>query len=94
MYISLPFPKFIWVAEISLYDAYQEKKIFCEIVLDATASRYEALNSLIMIRVGDIVAYRLPNEEFSELNKRLRYRVQNFDIESLLYENNLEMGGK
>lgn len=89
-YSEMLMPKFIWMCEIATYKRYKNRKIFGEIVLDATASRYDHINSTILIRIGDIVGYREPDEDFSMLIKRLQYRMAGFDIEFNLYENNLK----
>lgn len=92
-YNTLPYPKFIWVLEISLYDQYLKKEVFGEVILDATAARYTGFNSIILIRIGHYVGYRLPNEPFEELSKRLFTINPDFGDTYKLYENNLILGG-
>ncbi len=89
-YSDILMPKFIWICEIATYEKYQQKKVFGEIILDATAARYDHINSTILIRIGDIVAYRSPDEKFSVINERLKYRMAGLDTEFSLYENNLK----
>lgn len=80
-YSEMLMPKFIWVCEVAIYTNYRQRKMFGEIVLDATASRYEHINSTILIRIGDIVGYRRPDESIFTLIERLGYRTKRFDIE-------------
>ena len=89
-YSEILMPKFIWVCEIATYENYQSRKILGEIVLDATAARYDHINSTLLIRIGDIVGYRCPDESFTVLVERLNYRTAGIDIEFKLYENNLK----
>lgn len=89
-YSEMLMPKFIWMCEISTYENYRKRKIIGEVVLDATAARYDHINSTILIRIGDIVGYRCPEEDFSMLSKRLQCRIAGFDKELNLYENNLK----
>lgn len=89
-YSEILMPKFIWMCEIATRENYRERKILGEIILDATAARYDHINSTILIRIGDIVGYRHPDENFSVINKGLMYRMAGFDKEFSLYENNLK----
>lgn len=89
-YSEILMPKFIWVCEIATYENYQSRKMLGEIVLDATAARYDHVNSTLLIRIGDVIGYRNPDEQFTVFNKRLKYRAEGFDIEFKLYENNLK----
>ncbi|MCM1268459.1 MAG: C39 family peptidase [Bacteroidales bacterium] len=89
-YSEILMPKFIWVCEIATYENYQNRRMLGEIVLDATAARYDHINSTLLIRIGDIVGYRCPDETFTVLAERLKYRTEGLDIEFKLYENNLK----
>lgn len=89
-YSEILMPKFIWVCEIATYEKYQNKRVIGEIVLDATAARYDHINSTILVRIGNVIGYRCPNENFAVLVKRLEYRMTGIDIEFKLYENNLK----
>ena len=91
-YSKLPFPKFIWVLELSTYSNYKDK-VFGEIVLDATAGRTSGLDSLILIRLGKYFAYRLSDEDIDELIYRLMFMVDINDT-TKQYRNNLLLGGK
>lgn len=83
-------PKFIWVCEIATYQNYQNRRMLGEIVLDATVARYDYINNTILIRISDIIGYRYPDENFTVLVERLKYRTVGIDIEFKLYENNLK----
>lgn len=60
-YANIMYPIFLWVAEISSHNEYEKKKVFGEIVLDATAAvtgatnNYE--NSVILLRYFDHIGY-------------------------------------
>lgn len=89
-YSNILMPKFIWLCEVATYENYQKGNVMGEIVLDATAARYDHINSTILIRIGDIVGYRRPNEDFSVIDQGLQYKMPAFDTEFSLYENNLK----
>lgn len=62
-YSNLDYSHFIWVAEFSTVELYNEDNyIFGELVLDATASSSTAHASVIAIRIGPNAAYRLQDE--------------------------------
>jgi len=61
LYSNVPLPKFIWVAELSTYDLFQKGKIFGEIIVDATATRY-SYDKLIALHYPGLLGFRLPNE--------------------------------
>lgn len=93
-YSTFLFPKFVWVAEISTYSAYQKKKVYGEIVLDATAGRMSHIDSLIMVRYLDRVGYRTPSEGIRTVFDRLRHRTKSATYPYDMYESNLkECGG-
>jgi len=50
LYTYIPMPKFIWICEISTIDLFKKKKIIGEIVIDATASKDDNLNAIILVR--------------------------------------------
>lgn len=92
-YSNFIYPKFLWVAEISTHDAFNKEKVYGEIILDATASRYNRANSIILIRYLSNVGYRFPDEDFDELFKRLKNRSDDFAYPYPMYVNNLFLGG-
>lgn len=91
-YSKLPFPKFVWVLELSSVLNYKTECLG-EIVLDATSGRFSGLNSIILIRIGNYFAYRMPYEMLDDLLYRLMYTI---DIGENIkqYVNNLCLGGK
>ena len=92
-YSSFAFPKFVWVIEISTYSSYLNNKIYGEIILDATASRMELSESLIMIRYLEKIGYRLPDESLEKINERLQCQAKFLDFPYDMYKNNLCDGG-
>ena len=72
-YLSIPYPKFVWVMELSSGSSYEtyDKKVLGEIVLDATSSKYSKGESIISMRIGKIFTYRMPNEDDSFFYKRI-----------------------
>lgn len=90
-YSKIPFPKFVWVLELSGYNSYKNE-VFGEIVLDATAGRYSGFDSVILIRIDKFFAYRLSDESFDSLVTRLTYTL-NINSTTKQYLNNLLPGG-
>lgn len=93
-YSNFIYPKFLWVAEISTHNAFNEEKVYGEIILDATASRYNRANSIILIRYLSNVGYRFPDEDLAELFKRLKNKSSDFTYPYPMYVNNLFLGGR
>ena len=58
VYVNTLFPKFVWLYEFSTKSLYMSGRVLGEIVIDATASRTEGMNSLIFFRYGSMRAYR------------------------------------
>lgn len=74
-YADVPMPKTIWVAEISTYRLYSMGHMFAEVIIDATASNRSKVNSIILLRVAHMGVYRLPDETYSEFNKKLKAKT-------------------
>lgn len=93
-YSNLLFPKFIWVMELSDSETYEsDKNTVCgEIVLDATSSITSGSESIIMIRIGKIFSFRMPNESFEHLKRRI-FEKRGVQETFLQYNNNLLKGG-
>lgn len=86
----LQMPKFVWVAELSLKTLYyNEKKVFGEIIIDATASRFTNLDSLLLLHYPGFIGWRTPTESLANLFKRLEYRYDALLDSYPLYTNNL-----
>ncbi len=66
-YLDIPFPKFIWVAEIGTKDTIGNNKIIGEVILDATASGNNVNESIIAIHYPGIIAHRNPEENFNDI---------------------------
>ena len=63
-YASIPMPRFVWVCELYKEDEYfnsnDEKKAFCEYIIDATSAPSRGPKSLILMRFPEYLAFRLP----------------------------------
>lgn len=94
LYSDMLCPKFLWVAELATYKSFQKEEIFGEIVLDATASKFDKLDSLIMLRYFTHIGVRAPNEDVGELLNEFRKERKNFPCPYAMYKNNLSIGGK
>ena len=94
-YLRLPFPKFLWIMELTISSYYKsnDKKVLGEIILDATASKNSGFESIIAIRIGKIFAYRLPNEKIDDLFMRIHI-INEINENINQYINNLHRGGK
>lgn len=93
-YSNLLFPKFIWVMELSSSESYENDKnmVYGEIVLDATSSNSAGAESIIMIRIGKIFSFRMPDESFEHLKLRI-FEKRGVQETFLQYNNNLLKGG-
>ena len=70
LYINLKMPKFIWVCEIGTVDAYKNKKMMGEIVLDTTASIGD-FNELLLIRYPGKILVKLKKDNEQNLRSKL-----------------------
>jgi len=70
LYINLKMPKFIWVCEIGTVDAYKNKKMMGEIVLDTTASIGD-FNELLLIRYPGKILVKLKKDNEQNLKSKL-----------------------
>lgn len=87
-YARIHFPKFLWVAEISTYDLYQDKKILGEIVIDATSNRHDLSNSIILIKYKSLLGFGQKNQTVEDFLHNID-EYDNIDVPYDLYENNL-----
>lgn len=92
LYTQLPMPKFIWVAELSLKSAYMEGNVLGELIIDATASRYNGLKSIVLLHYPGYVGWRLPNQDLTNLFDMLKLKHDDINELYPLYSNNL-LGG-
>ena len=89
IYSQISFPKFLWVAEISTYELYQKQKILGEIVIDATSTRNDLSDSVVMIKYKSLFGY-------SDIHKITEYftnnicTYDNLDKPYDMYINNLK----
>lgn len=96
--MNLPFPKFLWVMELSSRDSYEEltesdRSIYGEIILDATASKYASFDSVISVRFGKLASYRRPGDKSNEVVMKSVAEFYNLNDSMRQYMNNLKMGG-
>lgn len=70
LYSSIPFPRFVWVAELFTTHEFEapKGKAFGEIVLDATATVKSYYNSVIMINYPDVISTRYPDKPIDVLD--------------------------
>ena len=86
---NIPLPKFIWVCEISTKTQYSNSKISAEIVLDATASKNDKFDQLILLRYPKKFSFKLFNENIAQLKNRLKNRSGLENVYDM-YKNNLK----
>lgn len=84
-YSQTLFPKFLWVCEYADFESYCEHIGKGEFVLDATSSKLDMTDSVIMIRHGSSVAYRMPEEATENVFDR---RAVALDNTFRIFENN------
>mgnify|MGYP003416546851 FL=1 len=87
---NIPLPKFIWVCEISTKELYKENKIFGEIILDATASKHDKFNQLILLRYPNKLSYKIFEEPLERLKLRLSINRRDLELTYEMYKNNLK----
>lgn len=96
IYANVQYPKFLWIAEISLLTKTDKdyvrngKNICSEIVFDATATLPDALQSIILARQGSRIGYRFPNEDFRSIKARIKNPIDGLKDEFPMCEANLE----
>jgi hypothetical protein len=91
IYMDLPLPKFIWVAEIGTKGTFGNGNIIGEDILDATASGNALNESIISIHYPGLIAYRNPEQNFEDLIKSAKrftpskdeYRAFNQNLECI-----------
>lgn len=93
LYANLLCPKFLWVAELATYEGFQKEEIFGEIVLDATASKFDKLDSIIMLRYFLHIGTRTPDGNIKQLLQEFTMERKNFSCPYTMYKNNLSIGG-
>lgn len=88
-YADVLMPKSVWVAEISTFRCYQEGYVIGEVVLDATASSRSKVDSVILLRISGNGVYKLPQETYTDLEKKLAEKEENIMLPSMfiMYSN-------
>lgn len=73
LYASVPFPRFVWVAELYLESEFApgDKQAFGEIVMDATSTTKNDVKSIIMLNYPNSVSIRTPDDTIAALNRRV-----------------------
>ena len=92
-YQQLIYPKFLWVAEITTQEKYNNEEIYGEIVLDATSDRNNPENSIICMRFLNFFSYRLPDEPIDVLKGFDGFSDKKTSNPYKMYINNLIPGG-
>lgn len=78
-YNSVVYPKFIWVCELSTIETFNNNKIIGEIVLDATATPLQPLDSVILVNYPYQIYLRKPNDSNGYLNDQKKgYNFEQF----------------
>ncbi len=82
--LELPLPKFVWIAEMTTPELYDNRQVLYRWILDATANPYEMYPFLLIHDLHEIVV-----NERTERNKLYRLNLQN-DLQPYeMFENNL-----
>lgn len=76
MFNRIPFPKFVWVCEISVPELLKKGKVLGEIVIDATASADAKSNSFILLHYPGAIFGRTPVDFPLSDCKKLKYYVE------------------
>ena len=78
-YNSVVYPKFIWVCELSTIETFNNNKIIGEIILDATATPLQPLDSVILVNYPYQIYLRKPNDSNGYLNDQIKgYNFEQF----------------
>lgn len=80
-YNSVVYPKFIWVCELSTIETFNNNKIIGEIVLDATATPLQPLDSVILVNYPYQIYIRNPEDSNGYLNDQ----IEHYDSEQFVY---------
>lgn len=76
---SVIYPKFIWVCELSTIDTFKENEIIGEVILDATATPLQPLDSVIFVNYPFQIYIRKPNDSNGYLNDQMeQYNSEQF----------------
>ena len=84
-YSQIALPKFIWVCEYGTSKTYMNHQILGEIVLDATSAKHHIFESVIAVRNGVSVTYRVPADSNSYVHMRRKLPMEK---EFAMYEEN------
>ena len=93
-YLNVLFPRFVWACEIYTKESYCINEAIGEIVVDATASPYDALNSILILHYPYQIMARTQNADGSDIDTESGSLEELFDKVSLWeefdgYDNNL-----
>ena len=87
---NIPLPKFLWVCEITNEKLYAQGRAYAEIVLDATASKNDKLNQIILLRYPNKLAWKIFDEDIEVLKKRITKSYSNLEKNFDMFTNNLK----
>jgi hypothetical protein len=82
--LELPFPKFIWIAEMTVPELYDARLVLYRWILDATANPYEMYPFLLLHDLQEVVI-----NERTQRNELYRIHLQNTIQPFEMFENNL-----
>ncbi|MDE7216846.1 MAG: hypothetical protein K2N20_01985, partial [Helicobacter sp.] len=89
----IPMPKFLWICEISTEEQYRNGKACAEIVLDATASKRDGFESIILLRYPEKFAYKNFDDSLQKLEKDMKLNRSSMEIEFDSFKRNLKEVG-
>ncbi len=93
LYIELPMPKFIWVAEISTQALFEQGKIFGEMIFDATSNKYDLFSFMYIHYPGILI-----RNDRQVIGYKGRLELRNLPVDENytyeLYSSNLRPGGQ
>lgn len=86
----IPMPKFLWICEISTEEQYRNGKACAEIVLDATASKRDGSESIILLRYPEKFAYKNFDDSLQKLEKDIKWNRLLMEREFDSFKRNLK----
>ena len=85
----IPMPKFLWICEISTEEQYRKGKVCAEIVLDATASKRDVSESIILLRYPERIGTKTFDETLQDLEEKINRKNPYLEIDFDTFKSNL-----
>ena len=85
----IPMPKFLWICEISTEEQYRNGKACAEIVLDATASKRDVSESIILLRYPERIGTKTFDETLQDLEEKINRKNPYLEIDFDTFKSNL-----